>query len=128
MFNKVGANICDACRQREEADFDLCYHYLRDNPNSSVAVVSDATGVAERQIMEFYRNGRLLAGEAGYPCERCGGPTHRGSYCAKCTENLRSGFAPSTPAPKGTPTPPDPDDGRERARRDFSHQLRIDRR
>lgn len=127
LFNKVAANLCDACRQREEVDFDLCYRFLRDNPNSTVAVISDATGVEQRQIMDFYRAGRLIAGEAGYPCERCGGPTHRGSYCAKCTDTLRSGFAPTTTPPRREDPAPGDDGGGGRGKRDFSHQLRVDR-
>lgn len=126
MFNKVAANLCDACRQREEVDFELCYRFLRDNPNSTVSVIADATGVEPRQIMDFYRTGRLIAGEAGYPCERCGGPTHRGAYCAKCTDTLRSGFSPSTPARREA-TLDDNAGGAGRSRRDFSHKLRVDR-
>ncbi|MNY51194.1 hypothetical protein D3C86_1867610 [compost metagenome] len=76
--------------------------------------------------MDFYRTGRLLAGEAGYPCERCGGPTHRGSYCAKCTDTLRSGFASNAPARREDALAGD--DAAGRSKRDFSHQLRVDRR
>lgn len=127
LFNKVAANLCDACRHQEEEDFDLCYRFLRDNPNSTVAMIAQATEVEPRQILDFYRTGRLIAGEAGYPCERCGGPTHRGSYCVKCTDTLRAGFAPSSPARREDPSSFG-DGGGGRSKRDFSHQLRIDRR
>ncbi|HEY9856618.1 MAG TPA: hypothetical protein V6D05_12825 [Stenomitos sp.] len=127
VFNKnAGVSLCDACRQREEEDFDLCYQFLRKQPNASIAEVSEETGVEKARIMEFYRNGRLIAGDAGYPCEKCGGPTHRGAYCDKCVAAMRGALGAPAPEKLGAPPAGDPDDGSYR--RSFSHELRIDRR
>jgi len=126
VFNKIaGVALCDACRQRDEEDFELCYQFLRKQPNASIADVSEETGVEASRIMEFYRTGRLIAGDAGYPCEKCGGPTHRGAYCEKCVAAMRGALgAPAQE--KFTPRSDDDDDGS--SRRSFSHELRIDRR
>ncbi len=128
VFNKLaGVAVCDACRQREEEEFELCYQFLRKTPNASISEVSAETGVEASRIMEFYRTGRLISGDAGYPCEKCGGPTHRGAYCDKCVAAMRSALG--SPA-RDSLTPPQPsaDPGDASHRRSFSHELRIDRR
>lgn len=126
VFNKLaGVAMCDACRQREEDDFEACYQFLRQTPNASIAEVSEGTGVEASRIMEFYRTGRLIAGDAGYPCEKCGGPTHRGVYCEKCVAGMRDALGAPAPTDPFAPKPQDGDDG---YRRSFSHELRIDRR
>lgn len=126
VFNKLaGVPMCDACRQREEEEFELCYQFLRKTPNASIAEVSEGTGVEASRIMEFYRTGRLIAGDAGYPCEKCGGPTHRGAYCDKCVSSMRNALsAPPSENPFQSKSG-DPGDGSYR--RSFSHELRIDR-
>lgn len=127
VFNKLaGVTICDACRQQEEEDFELCYQFLRKHPNATIHEVSEETGVEVSRIMEFYRTGRLISGDAGYPCEKCGGPTHRGVYCDKCVAAMRSALG--TPVVDNPFAPKSQDDEDASYRRSFSHELRIDRR
>lgn len=131
VFNKIaGVLICDACRQQDDEDFEYCYQFLRKTPNASINEVSEGTGVEASRIMEFYRTGRLISGDAGYPCEKCGGPTHRGAYCDKCANAMRNALSnPSSGSGRADSAPPakdDPSDGSYQ--RSFTHELRIDRR
>lgn len=126
-FNKLGQSpVCPTCRQREDEDFEIAYKYLRDHPAQTVKEISDGTGVDEELILDWYRTGRIIAGEAGYPCERCSTPIHRGKYCDKCGGGLKAELDDTR---KGNPFQQGPDQGGGGGpRRDFSHQLRIDRR
>lgn len=126
VFNKLsGVTLCDACRQREEEDFELCYQFLRKTPNATIQEVSDGTDVEPSRIRDFYRTGRLISGDAGYPCEKCGGPTHRGVYCDKCVGAMRSALGAPPKEDFLAPKPGEAQDGS--ARRSFNHELRIDR-
>lgn len=125
-FNKLNSSpLCTSCRQRDDEDFEIVYQYLRDHPNKLVPEIAAVTGVDEKNILEFYRSGRIITGEAGYPCERCDTPIHRGKYCDRCAGGLKSDIdsqrssAPDLKVEREGGTAP---------RRDFSHQLRIDRR
>lgn len=107
VFNRVsGIALCEACRAREDEDFDTCYRFLREHPHATIPEISEATEVDEVRILDFYRAGRLIVGEAGYPCKRCGGPTQRGTYCDRCVDNLKTGLDAETskPIPPATGT------------------------
>jgi hypothetical protein len=91
MFNKLTSiAICPSCHQQEESDFERVYRYLQTHPLETIDQVAEATEVEAAQILRFYQSGRLLAGEAGYPCQRCQAPTQRGVYCEKCTRELQT--------------------------------------
>lgn len=130
MFNKAAlATCCAACKQQEEDDFQACYVFLRENPGCSVAELSRGAKVEERQIMEFYRTGRLVAsGEGeGVPCVHCGKPAYRGSYCNACAQKLSSSFKSFSPADPGLGDLPKASDPGRTGRKDISHNLRVDR-
>ena len=61
-FNKLpSVKMCRDCQDVEEAQFEKVYQYLRDNPNTTVRVIAGDTGVPERLILEWFKNGRLAS-------------------------------------------------------------------
>ena len=129
MYNKLGLSTCCAsCKQQEEDDFQACYVFLREHPGCSVTELSSGSKVEERQILEFYRTGRLVSsGEGeGVPCVHCGKPAYRGSYCNTCAQKLSSSMKSFAPSDPGLDTPAKPGDPGRSGRRDISHNLRVD--
>jgi ribosomal protein L32 len=60
--------------------------YLYENDDANIAQVSEATGVEEKIILEFLREGRLELKEPSIDltCERCGKPITSGRMCKEC--------------------------------------------
>lgn len=86
--------LCPHCIEKREQDFSLCREYLRDNPETKMKELSEATGVKVQQIIQFIVEGRLIITKANpnlfYQCERCGGPIKSGRLCANCEQQLSS--------------------------------------
>lgn len=97
LFKKIGRNLCPACIEKEEKMFDIVREYVRDNPNANVMETSEATGVPEKVIMQFLRDGRLLSGSVSIAldCQSCGKPISAGQYCPDCLEKFTNGFGNS---------------------------------
>ena len=54
LFNYLsGPPICQACREKLEDKFQQVKEYLRENPNSSIQVVSDDYEVTVAQIRQW---------------------------------------------------------------------------
>lgn len=66
IFAFLPRGLCADCIDRREESFHAVRDYLRDNPGASVIAACTATGVAERVVAEFIREGRLqFADHAG---------------------------------------------------------------
>jgi hypothetical protein len=63
MFRYVDSELCNACRQAEDSEFQKVRDYIRDNLGSDVFQVSEATGVRTEKIMRFLREGRITSSE-----------------------------------------------------------------
>ena len=93
LFKKTTSKICPECVQKEEDYFLEVKKYLDDNPGATVPEVAEETGVTEKKINEFIREGRLQATafeNISAPCLSCGNPTKKGKYCSDCSQNLQS--------------------------------------
>lgn len=95
IFNYIGgAQICYACRQMEEEDFQRIKKYLYENPGATITQVSTDLEVSIEKIKRFLREGRLeITGDDGniiLECENCGKSIKSGRYCAECERNLTS--------------------------------------
>jgi len=68
--------------------------YLYDHPNATMVEVSEATGVEEKIILEFLREGRLELKEPSpvLTCERCGKPITTGRMCKECLAVFERGL------------------------------------
>ncbi len=90
IFQYNNIPYCHSCVLKREEMFVTVREYIWENPDANVPEVSEETGIDEKIILEFLREGRLeLKKESiGLPCERCGAPIRTGRYCEKCTREL----------------------------------------
>ncbi len=95
LFNYSGYPICPKCNKEMEDKFVDVRNYLRENPNSNIAMVSDAVEVPVQQIKKWIREERLtFTKESGVviSCENCGGPIMTGRYCNACKKTMTNKF------------------------------------
>lgn len=59
LFGYLPRGVCAGCLDAREADFRTVRDWLRANPGASAVATSAATGVGERRISLFIREGRL---------------------------------------------------------------------
>jgi flagellar operon protein (TIGR03826 family) len=94
LFGYTGNPLCSFCLEEEEDEYVIVRDYLYDNPGSSAAEVSEATGVDTEKIMRFLREERLQISSENQnmllECESCGKPIVTGRFCHKCKDNLKN--------------------------------------
>ncbi len=88
IFNYVaGKPICPNCRTTLEEKFKETRTYIKRNPNSSIAEVSEACDVDVKQIKSWVREERLSFSKdsaIGVDCEVCGKSIKTGRFCEEC--------------------------------------------
>jgi flagellar operon protein (TIGR03826 family) len=87
-------DVCESCYQEEERQFERVYTFLRkrENRTATMAQIVEATGVAEKLITKWIREGRLQLvrfPNLTYPCESCGTMIREGRLCANCLGKLQ---------------------------------------
>jgi flagellar operon protein (TIGR03826 family) len=91
----IGYQYCPTCKELDEEDFQNVKEYIRDHGIARVDEVVQATGVDEKRIHEYLREGRLEIpdGSSYYlKCERCGKDINSGRYCQNCAMTLKKEF------------------------------------
>ncbi|MEW6522474.1 MAG: MerR family transcriptional regulator [Bacillota bacterium] len=94
VFSALHGNLCPACRQQAQTDFEAVRHYLEEQPAASIEEIHAATGVSGGQILEFLREGRLRSISVQMTCEVCHTPLAAGRICDACRDRLK----PARPA------------------------------
>lgn len=94
LFVQAVRDICPKCSQLVEQEYDKCAKFLRkrENRGSNIHEVSEATGVSNKQITKFIKEGRIsIEGNPnlGYPCESCGLLIRSGNLCDSCITDLK---------------------------------------
>lgn len=99
LFAFMTRNLCPACLEAEERLFQEIESYLRQNPGATVSEVSQGTGVDEKKIIFFLRNGRLIGSGTALllECERCGKPIKTGRFCDTCRAELGATLKEANP-------------------------------
>ncbi|AEE97518.1 TIGR03826 family flagellar region protein [Mahella australiensis] len=94
LFASNGGELCPACLEELDEQYKVVREYVYTHPKATIPEVSDATGVEEKIIFEFLREGRLELKEPGLglECERCGKPITTGRFCASCLRELERGL------------------------------------
>lgn len=96
MFHRTNRAICPDCVTEEDEAFQIVRAYLKQHREANMQQLVDETGVDEEFIIDMLHEGRLFLGDNPnftYECERCGGPTQTGRYCASCTKELSGAFS-----------------------------------
>ena len=90
LFQSYGANICENCAEEIDQCFMTVKNYIYDHPEVNVMEISKETGVEEKMILGFLREGRLSldAAEGVLECESCGTPISGGRFCSQCQNKL----------------------------------------
>ncbi len=90
IFNRVRRDICPACAQKEDSDYETVRDYIYENPKVDVQTVSEETGIPVETIMKFLREDRLvnLSGIPVLHCDTCGTGIPSGRFCDPCKAKL----------------------------------------
>lgn len=92
VFVKINRNLCPECIEKEEKEYEIVRKYLKDNPGASVEEISEITGVDEKKVLRWIREGRIdvsySQGGTGLTCKRCGAPISIGNLCSACIKIL----------------------------------------
>ena len=75
LFNYTGSPLCPACNNKMEKKFSEVKDYIRENPTSSISVVSEETEVPKE-------SGVVIQ------CEKCGAPILTGRLCKECKRTM----------------------------------------
>lgn len=84
------AQYCPTCMEELEKSFDLVKEYIYEHPLANVVEISQETGVPEKDIFFFLKEGRLSVSENNgmLLCESCGRSIITGRYCDGCKKQL----------------------------------------
>lgn len=92
IFVKLVRNLCPDCIENEEQEFFQVREYLKDNAGASVEDITGYTGINEKKVLRWMREGRieytLHYGGASLTCDSCDAEINVGHLCAKCASNL----------------------------------------
>lgn len=90
LYNAVGNSrkrLCPQCVRKLEEKFTQVKEFLRENPKSSIEVVSIENDVSVKQIKQWVKEERLVllaGGAGGITCEKCGKMIQTGRFCNEC--------------------------------------------
>lgn len=94
LFVKASFDICPTCRREIEEQFETVWRFIKQKANreSTVLEIYEATGVEEKLIFQWIKEGRLQVKEfvnLAYPCKTCGTPIQNGAFCRNCADQLK---------------------------------------
>lgn len=100
IFQYMGNVFCPKCLREMDEKFSIVKNFLYENPGASVARISEDTGIDEKMILYFLREGRLemITPDGTLVCEKCGAPITSGRLCNNCRSSLTSILDKALPA------------------------------
>jgi len=89
LFQSLGSDVCPICADELDRYFITVKEYLYSHPDADLPETARETGVPEKIVLSFLREGRLSAtGSDLLECEECGAPIPSGRFCADCQNRL----------------------------------------
>lgn len=93
LFVQNLRSICTSCYRKQEEDYKSVSLYMRKKQNrmATLIEVCEQTGVAEKKVRQFIREGRLIVTSfpnLGYPCDSCGTMIQMNRICRSCKQEL----------------------------------------
>jgi len=95
LFTKDRHPVCPECWRTEQENLDKVRRFLDENAGATAVQVADGTGVSEKDVIRFIKEGHLVAATGHaieYPCDTCGKPISVGRFCPTCGEKLTKGL------------------------------------
>lgn len=97
LFARALRPVCESCFKEYEKMFQTVYTFIRkkENREATMEEVVENTGVEEKYIQQFIREGRLKTSHfpnLTYPCESCGRAIREGRLCDHCKRNIHDGL------------------------------------
>lgn len=93
IFQFRGSYTCPECVREIDNLFVKVRDFIYRNPRANVETICEETGADSDMILDWLREGRLLASEGSMPllkCTKCGAPITTGQLCTKCANSLMS--------------------------------------
>ncbi len=92
IFQSFGAEICPECASEQDKAFNVIKNYLYEHQDANVMDIVNETGIDERTVLGFLREGRLAADGAPtiLTCEECGVSINSGTRCSRCQRIMES--------------------------------------
>ncbi len=89
LFQSAHSVFCTECLEETEAAFEKIKNYLYENPAANVVEISQKTGVPEKVILDFLKEGRLTIDENNglLLCEQCGRSYRRDVFALYAAED-----------------------------------------
>ena len=91
LFQTIGSVYCSVCVVEMDEAFKIVKDYLYDHRDATVVDVIKGTGVSEKYVLSFLKEGRLdieSSDEYMLKCEDCSKPIPSGRYCLNCRNKL----------------------------------------
>lgn len=119
---------CYDCLKAFDDMFIIVREYIYDHPEDRMGTIVEKTGVDEKVILQFLREGRLKLGPANVGllrCESCGVPIDHGKFCTQCVSQLSRAFqSASTELTRKTAAPSAPERSSNKRHSDVMHTFR----
>ena len=87
LFTRIKSPICPSCAKEDDQTFLKVREFVSDNENCTLSELSNGTGVSQKSILRYIREGRLETSNGMHGdvrCRICGQPISKGQYCDAC--------------------------------------------
>jgi len=92
IFDSFGSTLCYDCQSHIENCYEKVRKYAFVNQSQSVYEIAEATGVEEKLILSFVKEGKLSLMAVKIHCAKCGAVISQGTYCEECIAMLQHGL------------------------------------
>lgn len=109
LYQFRGSALCPACVQELDKLFESVRNYIYDNPRATIETICGETGVEDKVLYGWLREGRLILNKDSaklLQCESCGEPISLGHYCDSCSTAVRSQLEGAARSLDKTPSVP----------------------
>jgi uncharacterized protein len=92
LFQSFGSAICPVCVEEMEKNFEIVKEYIYNNPGANIIEITKETGVTEKSVLYYLKEGRLSVegAESELVCEKCKKPISSGRFCKDCQITLEN--------------------------------------
>jgi flagellar operon protein (TIGR03826 family) len=93
IFRKTTWAVCQDCKNEIENELTKCTEFIRRNRHTTLAQLSNETGVSEANITKYIRDSKIFIGDVPnlyYACDLCAGNIRKGNLCINCRTKINT--------------------------------------